>query len=195
MPMISIQFRAANERDIEFLVTLRRTTMADVVTRHRAWCEEEQRERVLAHFESAQIILRDGCAIGLLKLVQEPDHLDLSQLQLLPEHQSRGIGTGIITTLQAEYGARMLPIRLHVYASNRALELYLRLGFRIISRDPHSCVMQWEPATGEPNHRVEVNRHQPPCLPDRPGDLMAPLHFNVPGQVAVTHPGRSADGK
>ena len=42
------------------------------------------------------------------------------------------------------------------------------------------------------NHRVEVNRHQPPCLPDRPG-LIAPLHFNVHGQVAVTHPGRWAE--
>ena len=40
------------------------------------------------------------------------------------------------------------------------------------------------------NHRVEMNRHQPSCLPDRPGDLMAPLHFNVHGQVAVTHSGR-----
>ena len=38
-----------------------------------------------------------------------------------------------------------------------------------------------------------MNRHQPPCLPNRPGDLMAPLHFNVPGQVAVTHPGRWTD--
>ena len=46
-----------------------------------------------------------------------------------------------------------------------------------------------------PNHRVEVNRHQPPRLPGRPGDLMAPLHFNVYGQVAVTHPGRSAKSK
>ena len=43
---------------------------------------------------------------------------------------------------------------------------------------------------GRPNHRVEVNRHQSPCLPDRPGDLMAPLHSNLFGQVAVTHPGR-----
>ena len=36
-----------------------------------------------------------------------------------------------------------------------------------------------------------MNRHQPSCLPDRAGDLMAPLHFNVHGQVAVTHSGRS----
>ena len=40
------------------------------------------------------------------------------------------------------------------------------------------------------NHRVEVNRHQPPRLAGRPGDLMAWLHSNLLGQVAVTHSGR-----
>ena len=42
------------------------------------------------------------------------------------------------------------------------------------------------------NHRVEVNRHQPSCLPSRSGQLIAPVHSDVPGQVAVTHPGRWA---
>ena len=40
------------------------------------------------------------------------------------------------------------------------------------------------------NHRVELNRHQPSCLPGRPGDLMASVHSRVHGQVAVTHSGR-----
>ena len=40
------------------------------------------------------------------------------------------------------------------------------------------------------NHRVEMNRHQPSCLPHRLGYLMTPMHSNVHGQVAVTHPGR-----
>ena len=42
-----------------------------------------------------------------------------------------------------------------------------------------------------PNHRVEVNRHQPPCLPGRCDFMIASLHSNLHGQVAVTHPGRS----
>ena len=42
------------------------------------------------------------------------------------------------------------------------------------------------------NHRVEVNRHQPPCLPGRLDFMIVTLHSNTPGQVAVTHPGRWA---
>ena len=41
-----------------------------------------------------------------------------------------------------------------------------------------------------PNHRVEVNRHQPPCLPSRFDFMSATVHANLLGQVAVTHPGR-----
>ena len=43
-----------------------------------------------------------------------------------------------------------------------------------------------------PNHRVEVNRHQPPCLPGRFDFMIVALHSNLFGQVAVTHPGRWA---
>ena len=43
------------------------------------------------------------------------------------------------------------------------------------------------------NHRVEVNRHQPPCLPSRFDFTIGTFHFHVHGQVAVTHPGRSAE--
>ena len=59
---------------------------------------------------------------------------------------------------------------------------------------PAECITtgKTEAPGRRPNHRVEVNRHQPLCLPTRSGHLMARLHSNVHGQVAVTHPGRSA---
>ena len=42
------------------------------------------------------------------------------------------------------------------------------------------------------NHRVEVNRHQPPCLPGRLDFMSVTVHSSAYRQVAVTHPGRSA---
>ena len=52
---------------------------------------------------------------------------------------------------------------------------------------PGGCLVS-APRTS--NHRVEVNRHQPRCLPGRLGYLMIPVHSRVRGQVAVTHSGR-----
>jgi hypothetical protein len=61
------------------------------------------------------------------------------------------------------------------------------------------------PAIRRPNHRVEMNRHQPPCLPTPLVHLplrharclhsgravaTASVLANVFGQVAVTHSGR-----
>ena len=43
-----------------------------------------------------------------------------------------------------------------------------------------------------PNHRVEVNRHQPPRLLGRFDSMIATVHSNLLGQVAVPHAGRSA---
>ena len=40
------------------------------------------------------------------------------------------------------------------------------------------------------NQRVEMNRHQPSCLPDRFDSMIVTLHSNLLGQVAVTHPCR-----
>ena len=36
-----------------------------------------------------------------------------------------------------------------------------------------------------------MNRHQPSCLPGRFDSMIATVHSNLHGQVAVTHPGRS----
>ena len=38
--------------------------------------------------------------------------------------------------------------------------------------------------------RVEMNRHQPPCLPGRLDSMIATVHSVVRGQEAVIHPGR-----
>jgi ribosomal protein S18 acetylase RimI-like enzyme len=150
-----ITFRSATESDADFMRALRLATMRDVVLRHRPWCEEEQDQRVLVHFDCARIIQADGSDIGLLKVVREHDHVDLIQIQLLPSFQGLGIGTKVIRDLQEECGAAGVSIVLDVYASNRALKLYTRLGFEIIEHLEHSYTMRWQKRKTEPNQALE----------------------------------------
>ena len=152
---LSVSFRQADECDIDFLRALRSSTMREVVLRHHAWHEEEQNQRVLVSFDSARVILKDGDAIGLLKVVRESHHFHLIQIQLLPAFQGRGIGTAVITALQEECSALDLPIVLRAYASNRALALYSRLGFEIVDRSGHAYTMRWEQRRKEPNQTPE----------------------------------------
>lgn len=146
-----VTFRPATEKDLEFLRALRLATMREVVLRHRPWREEEQDQRVMAHFDSGRIILREGREIGLLKVVREADHFHLVQIQLLPDFQGRGIGTAIIQSLQEECGALGLPIVLEVYLSNRSIDLYSRLGFAIVERVDRFCTMRWQRKINQPN--------------------------------------------
>ena len=94
---LQINFRPATDRDVEFLSSLRKTTMSEVVARHHPWRDDEQDQRVMVHFKSARLIIYEGQEIGLLKAVRETDHVLLCQIQLLPTSQGRGIGTQIIT--------------------------------------------------------------------------------------------------
>lgn len=140
MALPHITFRSAKDTDLKFLRALRLATMREVVRRHKPWRESEQDERVLAHLDCARIIQAEGRDIGLLKVVRKLDEVELLQIQLLPEYQGRGIGTEVIESLKNE----RLPIVLGVYASNRALNLYSRLGFKIVERLEHSYTMRWQ---------------------------------------------------
>jgi ribosomal protein S18 acetylase RimI-like enzyme len=156
-----ISFRQAVESDVDFLRALRAATMREVVLRHQGWCDEEQNQRVIYHFESARIIVSGGREIGLLKVVREVDHVHLVQIQLLPAFQGRGIGTAVIVALQEESGPLGMPIILEAYASNRAVALYSRLGFAIVDRTEHSYTMRWQKSITEPNQALKHN--DPSC--------------------------------
>ena len=65
--------------------------------------------------------------------------------QLLPEFQSKGIGTQLITKLQEERANAVKPIMLCVLHSNPAFALYARLGFEVIASDSQLHTMRWAP--------------------------------------------------
>jgi ribosomal protein S18 acetylase RimI-like enzyme len=144
----TITLRAASSSDLAFLKELRRASMWKVLTKHYPWVEETELERVLIHFESARIIGLGDKDIGLFKVVYGAEHVHLSQIQLLPECQGRGIGSRLISDLQEEVGLLGLSITLNVFRSNTAIDLYLRLGFRIHAEDRHSFTMIWNSTSG-----------------------------------------------
>ncbi|HVT29342.1 MAG TPA: GNAT family N-acetyltransferase [Lacipirellulaceae bacterium] len=142
---VTISLRAVVERDIPFLESLRRTTMRQVIENHYPWSDAAQRERVLSHLEYARIISCEGSDIGLLKVVSSDTEIHLSQVQILPAYQGRGIGRRLIRKILEEAASSKLPITLHVLRSNRAISLYRALGFVVSKEDEHFLFMQWTP--------------------------------------------------
>jgi ribosomal protein S18 acetylase RimI-like enzyme len=79
------------------------------------------------------VVLLDGEAIGRLDVDRTDDEVRLLEVQVLPEHRGRGVGTALLGALLAEADARRVPLRLHVEATNPARSLYERAGLRVVS--------------------------------------------------------------
>ena len=116
--------------------------------------------------------------VGRLLVDDRDGAIRLVDIAFLPEWQGRGIGTKLIRDLQAEAQERTVPMRLTVLPTNRALELYSRLGFQIVSGGLQ-LGMEWNP-------RSEGN---PPDLEASQGDpTQKPVDWtNVSANPAVEY--------
>jgi ribosomal protein S18 acetylase RimI-like enzyme len=92
---------------------------------------------------SYEIIVEDGHPIGRLYVARLADEIRLVDIAILPAHRGGGVGTAIITGLQAEARRTGRAVRIHVERDNPALRLYARLGFRIIEERGVYWFLEW----------------------------------------------------
>lgn len=137
--------RAAADSDVDWLLELRLTTMADYIERSgETLSMDDQRARVLADFDSVRIVLLASDPVGMIKIVREPDVWRLVQIQFRPEHQGRGLGALLIRQLLQEATRARVPVTLSVLKVNPAKRLYDRLGFRVTGESPGSYQMRFD---------------------------------------------------
>ena len=102
-----------------------------------------------AHFRSQfpeadhSIVLVEGRAMGRVVVVRMEQEIRLADIALLPECRNAGIGTSLIRDLHLEGNVSGKPLRLHVGKTNRAQELYARLGFARIGDTGTHFLMEW----------------------------------------------------
>ncbi|WP_039917853.1 GNAT family N-acetyltransferase [Cellvibrio mixtus] len=126
----NLGFRAATEKDKQFLLQLRIATMNRHISNAGLEPNHENHiERINYRFESAQIIEYAGQSIGLLKVVKEGSVWDLVQIQLDSNFQGKGLGRKIIQSVIVEAKENGARVKLSVFKKNPALGLYLSLGF------------------------------------------------------------------
>ena len=126
---MELLLRPAEEKELAFCESLNRGNMSRYLAdRAIAW-DPDRFLRSWADFENF-IIELDGQDIGLLRLTPEQHGLGLRDLQILPTHQNRGIGSWAVRRakdIAASRGFRRLQLR--VYEDNPAMRLYTRMDF------------------------------------------------------------------
>ena len=140
-PRGSVDVRTATTDDIEFMVHLflelarQRSPSGegmdvDAIVEGTREVTLEQVRGKLAN-STTNVIEFNGQRVGRLRVIRTDDEIKIAGIQILPNFQSLGIGSTVITELIREAMNKALPIVLEVDKDNQRPEsLYLRLGFK-----------------------------------------------------------------
>ncbi|MFD2555278.1 GNAT family N-acetyltransferase [Sphingobacterium tabacisoli] len=140
---LNINYRRATDSDKAFLLELRNSTMNEHLTASSMSISQEAHlQRIDYKYEEALIIEMHGVAIGLLKIEQNLHNIEIIQIQISPAYQNKGIGRAIIRTIIKEATSTHKTVSLSVLKTNKAQNLYLRLGFKIVQQNDSSYLMQ-----------------------------------------------------
>jgi ribosomal protein S18 acetylase RimI-like enzyme len=140
--------RKATAKDVEFAKKIHHLAYREVVEdQFGTWDEAQQDGFFLAKWDpkTTSIIMRGSESVGCISVVEHPDHLFLSEIQIAPEFQGQGIGTQIIKEQMTEADSQDLPLRLQVLHKNeRAKHLYERLGFIVCGETDRHFVLAYK---------------------------------------------------
>ncbi|MCL8535343.1 GNAT family N-acetyltransferase [Chryseobacterium gallinarum] len=140
----SVTYQKATEKDIDYLLDLRIKTMVPHYAESNLPTDRETAlQRILYQFDKASIIFLDNRPIGLLKVNRADTNIDILQLQIDPGQQGKGLGRNILIQILREASETGRIVTLSVLKTNKAQNLYTRLGFRIVGEDEHSYFMEF----------------------------------------------------
>ena len=128
----------------ERLYELFRAAMEPYVnaTRKTPWNDGRERSQFLKQLvpQTIQLIHVDGQVVGFVDLRVDEDGRNLHTMIVVPEWQSKGIGSAVLDRLMANSER----IALSVLKTNpRARTFYERKGFREVSSSQHHHQMIW----------------------------------------------------
>ncbi len=140
----NLTYRKATENDIDYLLWLRKETMNEHLINSGIQMNDEKHiERIYYQFDESKIVLLEGENIGFLKAKEHKDKLEIIQIQIEPKYQCQGFGQKIINSIIEIAKENNKIVTLSVLKSNKAQELYHRIGFKIIRVDNFSYIMEF----------------------------------------------------
>lgn len=162
MPYEGITLRPITSEDTDFLYQVYASTRADELA-IVDWSQEQKDAFLQMQFDaqhryyqeyyanaSFDVILRDSQPIGRLYLDRREDEVRIVDIAILPEHRNAGVGTALLRDIMSEAASMDKVVTIHVEKFNPALRLYRRLGFRQKGDSGVYSLLEWSPASHNP---------------------------------------------
>lgn len=150
---MQITRRPATDSDTALACQIHHRGYREIVERqYGPWDEAEQDLFFESDWDPAiyEIVLCDGMPCGRISVVERGGAIVVRDIVISPEYQNRGIGTFLLSEVIEQARARSVPVQLGTHRLNRALNLYLRLGFREVGRTPSHILLEALPSPGLP---------------------------------------------
>lgn len=143
----SIVVRPASDGDMEFSYRVKKVAEGELIRKTFGWDEAFQREFHRKDWTAHRpgIIELDSEPIGTIAIVECDSCIEVGQFFILPEYQSRGIGSLLLRRVLRQADTANLAVRLAFLKGNRAERLYRRNGFELVKQTETHCYMERRP--------------------------------------------------
>ncbi|PRA21324.1 GNAT family N-acetyltransferase [Pseudomonas poae] len=132
---MTFHLRVATDRDRSFARTLTCQAMNCYYEHYGFIWSNDGFDTAWARRENC-LICRDGEVIGFISLSRDDDALFIRELHLIEAFRGQGAGTWVLEQMVLKACALGLGLlRLTVFKTNPARNLYLRQGFNIVSEE------------------------------------------------------------
>jgi ribosomal protein S18 acetylase RimI-like enzyme len=136
-------FVQAKESDKAYLLELRKLTMLEHLERAGQFLsEKEHSDRVNYKFQYSYLVFYNKQLIGTVKYHCKTNQVEITQIQIDPEYQGKGYGSGIVQQVLNNESPK--TVKLSVLKGSPAVKFYRQLGFEIIGEDAYEYHMQNE---------------------------------------------------
>jgi ribosomal protein S18 acetylase RimI-like enzyme len=160
--MHEVHLRPARASDKDFAISLRLDGASSRLATLGPVDERSLRARFKKNYcrDRSTIICLDGKDVGWIQVLEAEDRIEIEQLHFVAPYRNRGLGRMLIEDIFAYARASGRVVKLSVIRGNRAIRLYLRLGFRLVGEDAEKFNLRWE-ADGRQKGKRRKAPHDP----------------------------------
>jgi ribosomal protein S18 acetylase RimI-like enzyme len=154
----------ATENDFLFAYQLKKIAYKKYIEQTWGWDEEFQINFHNENFSTAntKIITIENKPVGTIDVREEDERIFISGLYLLPEYQSKGIGSSILVDIATRAKTKGKRLELEVLRVNvRAQELYKRLEFVMVEAEENKYIVFKDFSKKPEMEKIEIIDYQP----------------------------------